>query len=402
LLLSVFVFLCVLSGFCGGQTPGVLCSGGIGSFQVQFSTGVTVSVGAARTGRLANRACGATLSWEKQNLEVAHEAEEVDIDVLGVDLGLGMPVVAFQVRKSAVNSPVEYQIYSLQKPPRLLRTIAAKDFLSAADTDLDGRIEIWAPDAGAVDGFEGLPLGAVDFVPTVVLRFEKSRLLDVSSEFRSYFDDRIGKVRDLLGAQELADFKNSDGKLAAGSNLRLEQLLRVRSTKIKVLEIVWAYLYSGREEEVWRELASLWPAGDVDRIRAAILNARAQNIRVQVDGVESTPGSPPKRPIHIYDTPSDNAGPPTSLSPVAFKSDTKPQPIFLRRQISQNVEQTLPQAEEMVDLVIDAAGKVRLAEPEKKGNPELISACANWKFIPAFKDGRAVASRMRYAVSFRR
>jgi hypothetical protein len=66
------------------------------------------------------------------------------------------------------------------------------------------------------------------------------------------------------------------------------------------------------------------------------------------------------------------------------------------------VEATLPQSEELVDLVIDAAGKVRLAQAEKRGNPELISASANWKFIPAFKDGRTVASRMRFAVSFRR
>jgi hypothetical protein len=397
-----FLFLCLLSDFCSSQTPGVVCSAGIGNFEVKFSTGVAVSVGAARTGKLADRACGAKLSWEKQNLPVGEGAAEVDIDVLGADLGLGMPVVAFQVRKSSDHWPVEYQIYSLQKPPRLLRTIVAKAFLSAADTDLDGRIEIWAPDASAGDSFEGLTFGAVDFVPTVVLRFEKSRLMDVSSEFRSYFDDRIGKVRALLGAQEFAEFKDSDGKLATGSNLRLEQLLRLRSTKIKILEIVWAYLYSGREEEAWRELGSLWPTVDVDRIRAAILNARAQGIRIQVDGVESTPGSLPNKPAYIYSVPSADDEPPTNLSPAAFKSDTKPQPILLRRQIPQNVEATLPQSEELVDLVIDAAGKVRLAQAEKRGNPELISASANWKFIPAFKDGRTVASRMRFAVSFRR
>jgi hypothetical protein len=396
------VSLCLLSDFCSSQTPGIVCSDGIGHFEVKFTTGVTVTVGAARTGKLANRGCGAALSWEKQDLQVAENAADVDIDVLGADIGLGAPVVAFQVRKPVVNSTVEYQIYSLQKPPRLLRTIVAKDFLSAADTDLDGRIEIWAADAGAVDGFEGLPLGAFDFVPTAVLRFEKSGLLDVSSEFRAYFDDRIGKVRALLGAQEFGEFKDSNGKLAAGSDLRLEQILHLRNTKIKVLEIVWAYLYSGRDEEAWRELASLWPAVDVDRIRAAILSARAQGIRAQVDGVESTLGLPAKRPTYIYQTPSDEEEPPTNLSPAAFRSDTKPQPILLRRPIPQNAWPTLPQSEEMVDLVIDAAGKVRLAQPEKKGNPELISACANWKFIPAFKDGRAVASRMRYAVSFRR
>jgi hypothetical protein len=400
--LLLCVSLCLLSDFGSSQTPGIVCSNGIGHFEVKFSTDVKVTVGAARTGKLANRGCGAALSWEKQDLQIAENAADVDIDVLGADIGLGTPVVAFQVRKPVVNSPVEYQIYSLHKPPRLLRTIVAKDFLSAADTDLDGRIEIWAADASAVDGFEGLPLEAFDFVPSAVLRFEKSGLLDVSWEFRSYFDDRIGRVRALLGAQEFREFKDSDGKLAVGSNLSLEQILHLRNTKIKVLEIVWAYLYSGRDEEAWRELTSLWPAVDLDRIRAAILNARAQGIRAQVDGVESTLGLPPKKPTYIYSTPSDEEGPPTNLSPAAFKSDTRPQPILLRRAIPQNAELSLPQSEELVDLVIDAAGKVRLAQPEKKANPELITACSNWKFIPAFKDGRAVASRMRFAVSFRR
>jgi len=38
------------------------------------------------------------------------------------------------------------------------------------------------------------------------------------------------------------------------------------------------------EQEAWRSLADMWPALDVDRIRAAILNARARGIRAQVDG----------------------------------------------------------------------------------------------------------------------
>ena len=60
---------------------------------------------------------------------MAAEAAQVDINVLGVDFGLGRPVVAFQVKKSAADWDMTYQIYSLQKPPKLLRTIAGGDFL---------------------------------------------------------------------------------------------------------------------------------------------------------------------------------------------------------------------------------------------------------------------------------
>jgi hypothetical protein len=59
----------------------------------------------------------------------------------------------------------------------------------------------------------------------------------------------------------------------------------------------------------------------------------------------------------------------------------------------------------LLELVIDSAGKVRSAEPSdntKSFNADLIAATAEWKFIPAFKAGRAVASRIRLPVSAKR
>jgi hypothetical protein len=53
------------------------------------------------------------------------------------------------------------------------------------------------------------------------------------------------------------------------------RLPRLRKVKIQVLEIVWAYLYSGREKEAWRALADMWPIADVERIRSEIIAARA-------------------------------------------------------------------------------------------------------------------------------
>jgi hypothetical protein len=63
----------------------------------------------------------------------------------------------------------------------------------------------------------------------------------------------------------LSDFKNSDGQLSTLSPPKMEELHRLRMTKIKVLEIVWCYLYSGREQDAWRALADMWPAADFDR-----------------------------------------------------------------------------------------------------------------------------------------
>jgi hypothetical protein len=124
--------------------------------------------------------------------------------------------------------------------------------------------------------FENLTLGELDSAPTVVFRFAHGQLQDVSSEFQSYFDDAIARSRAGIHAQDLEDFKNSDGALEAiPTSGSTERLHRLRVVKIKVLEIVWAYLYSGREQDAWRSLAQMWPPADVARIRAALLKTRA-------------------------------------------------------------------------------------------------------------------------------
>jgi hypothetical protein len=325
----------------------------------------------------------------------------VDIDALGVDLGLGSPIVAFQTKNSDADWFVTYKIYSLEKPPRLLRTITGGSSFTAADTDLDGRIEIWTDDAKAVDGMDGLSVGELDFAPTLVLRFDKHTLLDVSSEFPPHFDHQIAEVRAQLDLKQLSDFKNSDGKLTATSSLPAEQMHRLRLTKIKVLEIVWAYLYSGREPEAWQALTDMWPPADFGRVRTALTNARGSGIRSQIDGSESKPRFHVKKFAYIYETAGDSSGRPQDpMEPGSsnLRADTKPQAILIRRLVVGDT--VLPRSEEKVDLVIDAAGKVRSAKTIGKQDLDLLNNCTGWKFIPAFKDGRPVASRMRLALSY--
>ncbi len=85
------------------------------------------------------------------------------------------------------------------------------------------------------------------------------------------------------------------------------------------------------------------------------------------------------------------------------KSEVIPaQPIFLRRPAPLSSEQGLPESELLLNLLIDSAGKVRSVEPAgntKSPNADVINAAVQWTFIPALKDGRAVASRLRLAVS---
>ena len=323
-LLTMFLFSCVLGTACHAQTHDVICNLGSGDFEAEFHTGVKVHVGPARNGKLATRVCEASLSWNKQNSVITAEASQLDVDVFGVDIGMGVPVVAFQMKKAIADCCMVYKIYSLREPPALLRSINGGEFFSAADTDLDGRVEIWTDDAASVAGFENLLLSDLDFIPPVILRFAHGRLLDASSEFRSYFDHKIAEERTKLNSQDLDDFKNSDGKLASTGRFSPEQLHRLRGVKIKVLEIAWSYLYSGREPEAWLALADMWPDSDVQRLRTAMLYVRAHGIHAQVDGTSSGVSAGRKKRATVFDT--------TNKKSERSESEiVPPQPILLRQ-----------------------------------------------------------------------
>jgi len=397
LTLACLAFLYGTISLCGAQTHDVLCVQGGGNFSAIFHTGVAAHVGAAKNGGLAARACEAGLNWGDQGLVVVSEASEVDLDAFGVDLGLGVPVVAFQIQKSDNDLFRSYQIYSLQKPPRLLRTITGGDFFSASDTDLDARVEVWTDDAAAVVGFDNLSLSELDFAPPVVLRFVHNQLLDVGSEFQPYFDHLIANLKAQLDPQDLHDFKNSDGKLSPTLPFPAERMHRLRSVKVKSLEVVWTYLYSSREQDAWKALADMWPIADVQRVRAALILARNRGIRAQVDGVSAA--LPPTKRKHapIFDAVSKSEHGPSQLIP--------PQPILLRRPPPSAAEQGLARSEMFLDLLIDSAGKVRSADSAgttKSVDADLMNAAMEWEFIPAFRDGRSVACKLRIAVSARR
>jgi len=128
------------------------------------------------------------------------------------------------------------------------------------------------------------------------------------------------------------------------------------------------------------------------------MNARARGIRSHSDGTSAGPHRGKKRHAQIFDA--------------VRKSESErklevipPKAILLRRPLISEIQQrALPESDALLELVIDASGKVRSAEPAGRVKwvaPDLINAALAWKFIPAFKDGRPVASRLRLAVSLR-
>jgi hypothetical protein len=402
-------FLIVLSaGVCHAQSHDVVCREGVGDFAAEFLTGVKVRVGPARNEELEARVCEAALSWGEENLPVADAASQADIDVFGVDLGMGAPVVALQVKKSKAACCMEYKIYSLRAPPVLLRTLTGGDYFSAADTDLDGRIEIWTDDAAAVEGFDNLRLSDLDFAPPIVLRFVRGRLLDASSEFQAYYDQKIAEVRAKLSPQDLPDFKNSDGKLVSTASIPAVKLIQLRKVKLKTLEIVWSYLYSGREQEAWHSLAEMWPTADLERIRTALSNAHARGILSQVEGMSTPVRAGRENHAKIFDgTTVVTATPGLTPKDVKPKQEiTPPRAILMERPPPVTADEIeLAQTESALKLVIDSAGKVRSVEvvgDVQAVDEGLLKSTANWKFIPAFSQGQPVASQIFLGVSLKR
>jgi hypothetical protein len=182
--------------------------------------------------------------------------------------------------------------------------------------------------------------------------------------------------------------------------------VRLRKTKVKVLEIVWAYLYSGREPEAWTELADAWPPVDQARVKAAILAARSRGIESQVAVIAkaSSRVTLRKRPF-VYETakisgPSDPPNIIASSGVDPRQVDLLPRPILLTRSPATPNQMHLMQSGEIIDLTIDEAGKVWSAKLEGSANdPDLVEAARGWSFVPAFKGSRAVACMYRMTVS---
>ena len=394
------------------QADATVCSAGDGSFQAAFRTGVKVEVGAARRDGFAVRMCQGTLSWDKSTLVVAPSAFEVDVDALGINLGLGTQVVTFQVKQTAEDCCSKLLIYSLQKPPKLLRTITGGGSYSTADRNLNGDVEIWMNDAESMQDFDDPIFARAGFAPVVALRFVRGRLWDVGSEFQNIYDDAIASARGELSPEDLRDFKNTGGRLSApaGSAEEMRRKQGLELTKIRVLQIVWTNLYSGREQDAWNALAEIWPAEDFDRIKAEIVRARRNGVLAQVEGRASAT-RPPANTARIFDVraqtpqpvPSVGRNRTPSVSVAAAPAVVPPVPIYIAHVASENeTEDDLP-ASEMVELTIDAAGKVRSVQAADPAFAAKIKAdIAIWKFIPAMEEGRPVASRMSFILSPKR
>ena len=161
-----------------------------------------------------------------------------------------------------------YWIVSLGHQPGLLKQLSNQTTIEFRESS-EGHIDLRTGD-GAFDYFDCLSHAETVF-PTVFLRLRGRELQDVGPEHWDDYANQIAAAQTKITAEELRQFRESTNQdqMCEGNP---------RATMPKVLAIVFANLYGGKEQEAWKALDEMWPPTDKERIRKLILEKRAEGM----------------------------------------------------------------------------------------------------------------------------
>jgi len=174
--------------------------------------------------------------------------------------GDGRPSLILEGYSGGERRSYMYVIASLGERPVILPSIENEAPFFFFKDPASGEFRIMTSD-GAFDYFEGLCHTCTP-LPRVVLEVDLAGLRDVSSQFIDQYDSEIALAKAKIAEGDAGMFLEAD----------FQDARRI------VLEIVFAYLYSGREGQAWQTLDEMWPAGDRERIKKLILHTKAEGI----------------------------------------------------------------------------------------------------------------------------
>ena len=179
----------------------------------------------------------------------------------GEDLfGDGNPSLVLEGYSGGAHCCYTYEIVGLGEAPVALSPVHNQTPFYFFKDPASKQFRILTSD-GAFDYFDGMCHACAPF-PRVVLQVDESGLHDVSANFVEQYDSEIALARAKIAEGDIQKFIVSD----------------FADAKKVVLEIVFSYLYSGREAEAWQTLGEMWPAGDRERIKALIMKTRAHGL----------------------------------------------------------------------------------------------------------------------------
>jgi hypothetical protein len=242
---------------CWASDKGKHFSFRVGNYRVRF---------VPEAGNSNDPVCRAYLIDDKGKTMLVFEGWIVSIyQGTGEDLfGDGYPSLVLQDNSGGAHCCYTYQIVSLAKPPVILKPIENETAFYFFKDKASGQYRIMTSD-GAFDYFDGLCHACTPF-PRVVLKVDHDGLHDVSPQFIEQYDSEIAFARAKIPEGEEGKFVESD----------------FNDGRTTALEIVFSYLYSGRETLAWQTLDRMWPANDRARIKKLILDTRAKGFLSQL------------------------------------------------------------------------------------------------------------------------
>src|SRR5712692_1013180 len=202
-----------------------------------------------------------------QEWDISLHAKDIDID------GDGRADLILRGYSGGAHCCWTYWIVTPSKRPALRKKIENQRHVDFEDLNRNGTIT-WIAEDGSFDYFDGLCHACTPFTE-LYLKMEGDRIIDISPQYLSHYDDEIKAARFKLIHEHLEDF------IAARNE---QQISRVaENVKPLVLTVVLAYLYSGREQQAWKALDEMWPRFDRPRIRRLIVETRSKGLLRYVD-----------------------------------------------------------------------------------------------------------------------
>jgi hypothetical protein len=191
------------------------------------------------------------------------------LDLAGVDVnGDGIPDVVLEAFSGGMHCCWTYYFFSLGPRPGLLLKFENNRDASFFWDKKPGQMYMEIQD-GAFDYFDEV-CHACSPLPLVYLRLDGSNLVDIGREYADNYDEIIRVNRKALTGEERRSLKALKEKPSDAEP--------IREARYHALMIVFAYLYSSREEQAHQALKEWWPTFDQERMWKLILETRRNGI----------------------------------------------------------------------------------------------------------------------------
>ncbi len=161
-----------------------------------------------------------------------------------------------------------YYFVLLGPKPAVISKLQNQRDATFLSDDKTGRFYLAIED-GAFDYFDEV-CHACSPLPVACLRLDGTDWTDVGAQYVRDYDEIIETSAKALTPDERRRLKTTNQKPSDAES--------VMDARYKALTIVFAYLYSGREEKAHQALGDLWPTFDQERIWNLILETRHKGI----------------------------------------------------------------------------------------------------------------------------